>query len=746
VTDRVIRVVLDSSGVRRGASRTKKELTGVQQKAKAVTGQFKAAAKAASAFAAALAIREIVNLTNTYQSLQNQLRIVTDSQEQLNATSERLFEIAQATRQPLESVTQLFSRAAIAAGELGASEEQLFRLTEITGKALAIQGSSAAESSGALRQLSQAFASGIVRAEEFNSILEGAFPLALAAARGIDEAGGSVGRLRALIVAGEITSKQFFDGLLKGGNELDTQFAKSLTTISQAFTEINNSLISFVGRISESSGAGAGLAQVLESVSGGIDDLGDAFFGTLKPTDEVNGALQLFVSVALIAVRVVDTLASSLFNLAKTGFTLVGETLGASTAAIVQFAKGNSAEAKAIFDDLDARNLATITNNFRDLRDDLISDTSGTIESLIKLWDVGARDIAERTRAVREGGAGGGGAGGPVVDPDDFRDAEDAVLAFITTLENQEQILALTATLGDDAGRAILEFKDSIALASAESAIFKDLAPTPEVEALRDAFLSLGEGAFESIRLFNEEIAAGALSEAFDDQILALQEEIELLGASNEALAANAQLRALAAGATVEQAERIGELTEVLLNETDELRKQEDILTGFFEELGRSAQRELSGFLADPLSEGLDELPLKFARLLQQLAADALASEIFQILKGFGSSGSGGGAGGFLQFVGGLFGGGFAAGGQVSGSRPVLVGERGPEIFTPPGAGAITPNVNINQAAQAPPMVTVVNTIDTAEITGAFNSGAGDTVLLNRIGARRTAFRQALGV
>jgi hypothetical protein len=169
-------------------------------------------------------------------------------------------------------------------------------------------------------------------------------------------------------------------------------------------------------------------------------------------------------------------------------------------------------------------------------------------------------------------------------------------------------------------------------------------------------------------------------------------------------------------------------------------------LTGFFEEIGKSAQRELSGFLADPLADGLDELPLKFARILQQLAADALAAEIFQILKSFGSNSSGGGAGGFLQFVGGLFGGGFAAGGQVSGRRPVLVGERGPEIFSPPGAGNITPNVSINQAAQAAPTVNVVNAIDSSEITGAFNSGEGDQVLLNRISSKRTAFRAALGV
>ena len=746
MTDRVIRVVLDSRGVESGVRRAQGPLNKLDQRQKSLTGGFRAAAAAATAFVGALATREIIRLTNTYQSLQNQLRIVTDSQEQLNSTSERLFEIAQATRQPLESVTQLFSRASIAAEELGASEEQLFRLTEITGKALAVQGSSAAESSGALRQLSQAFSSGIVRAEEFNSILEGAFPLAQAAARGLDEAGGSVGRLRNLVIEGKVTSEEFFNALLKGGAELDTQFARSLTTISQAMTQINNSLISFVGGLSNATGAGDGLASALTGVSEAIDDLSDAFSGTLTQNQEVNGALQLFVTVALIAVRVVDALASSLFNLGSIGFTIVGERIGGTIAALVQFAKGNVDESAAIFDDLNERNLATINDGFRDQRDTLIAGTSGTIEALIKLWDTGSRDIAEAATPGIEGGEDGGAATGPVVDPADFAEAQDAVLKFIESLEQQEQVLFLQATLGDDAAAAIKEYKDGLALASAEAEIFKDLAPTPEVEELREAFRTLGADAAQSIRDIAEEIAAADLSATFDEQIAALALEIELLNADNMALAANAELRALAAGATAEQAAKIGELTETLLDETDKLRATQEVLTGFFEEVGRSAQQELSGFLADPLADGLDELPGKFAQILQQLAADALASELFKILIGFGSNSAGGGAGGFLQFVGGLFGGGFAAGGQVSGGRPVLVGERGPELFTPPGAGAIAPNVNINQAAQAPPMVQVINTIDTAEITGAFNSGEGDTVLLNRIGARRTAFRQALGV
>lgn len=745
MTTRVIRVVLDGTGVRTGAAGVKKNLDGVQAKAKGVTGQFKAAATAAAAFAAALAIREIVQLVNTYQTLQNALRVVTKDQNELNAASTRLFEIAQDTRTPLEAVTRLYSSAAIAAGELGASQDELFRLTEITGKALAIQGSSATESAGALRQLSQSFASGIVRAEEFNSILEGAFPLAQAAARGFDEAGGSVAKLRNLVVEGKVTSEEFFAAILEGGEGIDSQFENTQITISQAATNINNSLISFVGKMSEASGVGDGLANILVTVSETIDDLSDAFTGSLQPGQEVNAALQLFVSIALVAVQVIDGLATSLITVLSTAFTVVGETIGGSAAGLAAFFSGDFDLAGQIFDDLDARNLAAITGNFSDLKDNLISETSDTIETLAALWFDGSRVIAEAAAGGADAGGEGTG-GGLVVDPEDFADAQDAVLEFITALENQEQILALQKDLGDDAADAIARFKDEIALAAAESAIFGDLAPTPEVLALREAFLLLGEDALESIRLFNEEILAADLKAAFDDQILALQEEIDLLGADNEALAINAQLRALAAGATVEQAEAIRALTEELLDETDKLRQQEDTLTGFFQAVGASAQRELSGLLADPLADGLDELPLKFARILQQLAADALAAEIFQILQSFGSSGSGGGAGGFLQFVGGLFGGGFQAGGQVSGGRAILVGERGPEIFTPPGAGAIQPNVSINQAAQAPPMVQVVNTIDTAEITGAFNSGEGDTVLLNRIGARRTAFRSALGV
>ena len=280
-------------------------------------------------------------------------------------------------------------------------------------------------------------------------------------------------------------------------------------------------------------------------------------------------------------------------------------------------------------------------------------------------------------------------------------------------------MLELQAALGDDASEAIRQFKAETELAAEANEIFGDLVPTDEVNALREAFVQFGEEALAAQAALREEIENQAIAQSFQDQIEALETEIELLGADNEALALNAEARALAGGATAEQAARIRELTEELLNQQDALAESGDNLDQFFEGAREGAQDTLAGALADPLNEGLDELPFRFAQLLQQLAAEALAAEVFEILGNLGGGGQGGATSGNAAFdavAGAFFGGGFQAGGQVRGGQPILVGERGPELFTPPGSGAIQPNVSINQAAQAPPTVVVNNINDPNDI------------------------------
>lgn len=105
-------------------------------------------------------------------------------------------------------------------------------------------------------------------------------------------------------------------------------------------------------------------------------------------------------------------------------------------------------------------------------------------------------------------------------------------------------------------------------------------------------------------------------------------------------------------------------------------------------------------------------------------------------------------SGGLGQFVTGLFsgsfasgltsllGGGRAIGGNVGAGGSVLVGERGPELFTPFAGGAITPTNGLGQAGGA---VHVHMTVITPD-AGSFRASQGQ-IMAGAAGAMRRAHR-----
>lgn len=104
----------------------------------------------------------------------------------------------------------------------------------------------------------------------------------------------------------------------------------------------------------------------------------------------------------------------------------------------------------------------------------------------------------------------------------------------------------------------------------------------------------------------------------------------------------------------------------------------------------RSSTRELFAELESTLLRFAETGNLSF-RDLRDSALGALATIAREVLSLFGGGGGGGGfAGLLLGGIGSLLG--FAQGGPASGSRPVLVGESGPEIFVPRTAGEVLPN------------------------------------------------------
>jgi tape measure domain-containing protein len=232
--------------------------------------------------AALVSAREIAQAADSFTRIQNALKVAGLAGEEAAAVFERLFSAAQKNAAPIESLVELYSRAALVQKELGVSSEELLRFTEGVSAALRVSGKSAAESSGALLQLSQALGSGVVRAEEFNSILEGALPIAQAVARGLEEAGGSVAKLRTLVIDGAVSSEAFFRAFEAGQGTLETMAETTDVTLGGAMTRLRNTLTAVVGGMDDTTGttrllvAGFdGIADVVESAGAAIDFFAD---------------------------------------------------------------------------------------------------------------------------------------------------------------------------------------------------------------------------------------------------------------------------------------------------------------------------------------------------------------------------------------------------------------------------------------------------------------------------------------
>jgi tape measure domain-containing protein len=135
---------------------------------------------------------------------------------------------------------------------------------------------------------------------------------------------------------------------------------------------------------------------------------------------------------------------------------------------------------------------------------------------------------------------------------------------------------------------------------------------------------------------------------------------------------------------------------EVLINQGKEYKKQIDLSKQLEDQQKKAAERlaETYRTIGDAIKTGVvDSLTaaVEGTKSLAEVASNTLRSLGNTLIKlglntAFGALGESGG------LLGKLFGGGKANGGTVTGGRSYMVGERGPELFTPGRTGSIAPN------------------------------------------------------
>lgn len=264
-------IVIDAKNAERNARNLGNELDSIERKGdfatKSMDGLSEATRQLAGYMAGLVTVGAAVSKMDTYTGIQNQLKLVTDGQNQLNTAMDNTFEIAQRSRSSWESTATVYQKLAMNAKDVGLAQEDIGRLTETISKGIALSGATATQADAAIMQLGQALGSGALRGDEFNSVMENGYGLMQLIAKGMNV---PIGQLKSMAENGELTSEKVTKALLKMSDEADKQFGKTDSTIGQSLGLLSNSLTQFIGEAGRSSGA----AQVL---SGSIEGLANNF-------------------------------------------------------------------------------------------------------------------------------------------------------------------------------------------------------------------------------------------------------------------------------------------------------------------------------------------------------------------------------------------------------------------------------------------------------------------------------------
>ncbi|MEG9592612.1 tape measure protein, partial [Acinetobacter baumannii] len=269
-------IVIDAKNAERNARNLGNELDSIERKgdfaSKSMDSLSVATRQLAGYMAGLVTVSAAINNMDTYTGLQNRLKLVTNNQVELNKATEDTFRIAQKTYSTWNSVLQVYQRFSDNAKTLNLNMDETARLTETVSKAVAISGASAEAADAALVQFGQALASGTLRGEELNSVMEQTPALAKAIAQGM---GITVGQLRSVAAEGKIASKEIVKALKNVQDDVDALFAKTDITIGQSLTLLNNEITKFVGESGKGSGAAHVLADSIQLLASNLKLISD---------------------------------------------------------------------------------------------------------------------------------------------------------------------------------------------------------------------------------------------------------------------------------------------------------------------------------------------------------------------------------------------------------------------------------------------------------------------------------------
>lgn len=263
---------------------------------------------AVAAYASVQTIGKVMDLSDQLTSTTARINLMNDGLQSTQDLQNMIYLSAERSRGAYQTTADAVSKLGLMAGDAFSSSEEIIAFTEQLNKQFTIAGTEAAGIEAAMLQLTQAMGSGVLRGEEYNSILEQAPNIIQNIAKYIEEnedvlnavaaqmdmsvedlSGNVKGNLKDIASEGIISAEIVKNAMFAAADETNAKFESMPKTFNQIWTSFqNNALMAF--------------QPVLQRLN---DIANSESFQTF-----VNGAIEALSMVAGIAVEIFNLITS----------------------------------------------------------------------------------------------------------------------------------------------------------------------------------------------------------------------------------------------------------------------------------------------------------------------------------------------------------------------------------------------------------------------------------------------------
>lgn len=706
-------VTLDTAGAIRQSRAMQQENARTGASFDSLTPKLSTITRAIGVYASALALVKAVRAADEVRLLGSRIEVAAGSAEKGAAALAELQRISARTQTEVGANAGVFNRLNGSLLQMGGTQQDTLRITELLGKAIKVSGASGVEASSAMTQFGQALGSGKLAGDELRSLLENAPYLMRQLADGL---GVPIGALKQLGEDGKLTADVVVNALSKAADRIDADFKKLPATFEGAMAAASDAAARANEAFDQLTGTSAALTGVTKGVGEVLDALADQFRGATTEADKLgrSDAVKDWAAGTRVALSyVVDAV-----DVVRRAFGVTGQYIYGVISATVFALKGQLSASNSAWADAEKRAEGLMTSQLAGARmrqqmDAMATGTDGSDPMDRRARGSGAASTLRST------------GGGTAAKKRGQFDAEGYIAGLREgTQDGMERIHAIEVEAMRKAGELLKERKltaeqyaESIKLIQVKSAQDRLAIQVKEAEDLADAFRKADEANLAAEKKAAEERAKGqstarGIIGAADPVAAILNETEEKSRILQEAAARDLENAALYAEAQValeqETQRRLAEIRQREVDHQNANNVQSLQLLGQFTgdvfSLLQQAGRERTAlakaaFIANKaiaVAEIIMNTEVAAAKAGAQLGIFGLPLAATIRATGYASAGLVGG-----QALAETFGGGRQYGGPVSAGSMYRVNEAGrPEMFTaangnqfmlPTASGNVTP-------------------------------------------------------